>query len=306
MGYAASNAIKALYVAGHFATVESLRSRVTRFIAYLHHHGVRDLMTSDMPYWVTTFAGHVRVCVELGIWAQTYGVSLISAVNCLMRALHGESRIWVSPAEALGRRPQVRQEMPDGMDLAQVEDALTAMRHAGCGRAAVVLELAAYFGVRVREACLADLDAWHRQAIAEGRINVQEGTKGGRKADRFIDIDPEKMGVLARALAARPEGSRNLVDPGERYLDLVGGEIAEARPILKEHGIDDYRENRAAFACRLYRELTGFDAPARTGGVLAPDDVDLHARQVISMSLGHARTDVVVHYIGSRKRAVIE
>lgn len=305
MGYAASNAIRALYVSGHFSTVETQQSRLMRFTAFLHHEGVRNLMVSDMPHWVATFAAHVRVCVELGIWSQKYGVSLITAVNRLMYALHGNERIWISPAETLGRRTQVRCEVPDGMDLTQVEAALAAMRQAGCKRAAAVLELASTFGVRVREACLADLDEWQHQARSKGHINVQIGTKGRRTADRLIKVNPDKMGVLERALAARPKGSRNLVYHSGCYLDLVGGEIAEGRAILKEHGIKNYRENRAAFACRRYRELTGFDAPTLTGGVVAPDEVDLRARRIISVELGHDRTDVLVSYIGGRKRAVV-
>ena len=302
--HAAASAIEALYVAGHFGTVAALKTRVGRFLAFLRVNGVRDLMAPEMLTLVGVFGQHVRVCVELGIWSQKYGVSLISAVNVLMRAVRGEDQIWFSPAKTLGRRSQVRSEIPDGMDRAQVEAAVRAMRDAGCRRAGAVLELSAAFGLRLREACLADLVSWHKEAAESGQINVQHGTKGGRKTDRYLSVDEEKMAVLERALAIRPKGSRNLVSLDERYVDLVAGEIADARPILKSHGIDDYRENRAAYACRRYKQLTGFDAPLFTGGVLATGEADLRAREIISRELGHGRTDVVAAYIGGRKRAM--
>lgn len=302
--YAATQAVLALYVAGHFGTVKELKKRARKFVRFLRAQGVRDFMDPAVKVHAEAYARHVRSCVDLGIWSLKYAVGLISAVNVLMRAVRGDHEVWVSPVEALEqRRSQIRREIPDGMDLVQVEGALVAMRQAGFKRPAAVLELTSTFGLRVREAALADLVAWKRQARAKGCINVQKGTKGGRKAERFIQMDEHKMAVLERALACRPKGSRNLVAPVETAQEFMTSELGSARRVLREHDIANFRETRAAYACRRYKEITGFDAPVFTGGVVAPDELDLAARKTISQELGHNRIDVVAAYIGGRRRA---
>ena len=301
--YAAIQALLDFYMVGHFGTVKELKKRARKFVRFLRAQGVRDFMEPEVKAHAQAYAAHVRGCMELGLWSLRYAVGLISAVNVLMRAVRGDDKVWISPANALGRRrSQIRTEIPDGMDEAQLEAALAAMRQAGFKRPAAVLELTSTFGLRVREASLADLVEWRRQALEEDRINVQKGTKGGRKAERFIQMDDHKRAVLERALACRPKGSRNLVAPDETAQEFMSGELGGARGLLKAHDIANYRETRAAYACRRYKEITGFDAPILTGGVIASDEVDLAARKAISHELGHDRIDVVAAYIGGRKR----
>ena len=47
-------------------------------------------------------------------------------------------------------------------------------------RLAAIVLLARTTGMRLREAILADLPRLHREAEHLGRINIQDGTKGGR------------------------------------------------------------------------------------------------------------------------------
>src|SRR3546814_5897729 len=74
--------------------------------------------------------------------------------------------------------------------------------------------------MRLREAILADLPRLHREAEHLGRINIQDGTKGGRSgasAPRWIMANEAVKAALLLARKASPTGSRNLLARDESY-----------------------------------------------------------------------------------------
>jgi len=99
-----------------------------------------------------------------------------------MAALRGDRCVKLpSPSKALGiQRTGVRQSVPQGQDRKQVKQIVDMLcRHHHLRAAAIVL-LARATGMRLREAILADLPRLSREANNLGRINIQDGTKGGR------------------------------------------------------------------------------------------------------------------------------
>lgn len=77
--------------------------------------------------------------------------------------------------------------------------------------------------------------------------------------------------------------------------------VLPARKILHKHGLKGFHELRAAYACERYEQLTGHPAPVHGGQVYFSDrQLDQHARQTISVELGHQRIDVMSAYIGRR------
>jgi hypothetical protein len=177
------------------------------------------------------------------------------------------------------------------------------MRDAGLDRAAALVGLAREFGMRLREASLANLDRLSREAQSLGRINIQEGTKGGREAPRWVEItSATQLQALTAAIDARPGGSQNLVGPDEQLKNFFSGEIDAARAYLKDAGIEKIHDLRAAYACERYQELTGHEAPViRDPADPGPDrDTDTAVRMQISEELGHGREDVVSAYIGGK------
>ncbi len=129
--------------------------------------------------------------------------------------------------------------------------------------------MAREFGLRQREATLANLDRWQKEAAKFGKVNVKDGTKGGRgkEVDRWVAVTEAGAAALAQALAARPTGSQNLLSPTEAtesYIQFVKGELAKGRSILKASGIGIHHDLRAAFACERYGQLTGHAAPVVT------------------------------------------
>ncbi len=159
-------------------------------------------------------------------------------------------------------------------------------------------------GMRLREAILADLPRLHREAKHLGRINIQDGTKGGRSgasAPRWIIATEQVNAALQLAREASPVDSRNLLHRTETYAAFIQRTVLPAREILHKHGIKGFHELRAAYACERYEQLTSRTAPINDGhGDRIDRDLDHWARQQISVELGHFRIDVVSAYIGGR------
>jgi hypothetical protein len=171
-------------------------------------------------------------------------------------------------------------------------------------RAAAIVHLARAAGMRLREAILADLPRLKREAEQYGRINIQDGTKGGRSgasASRWIMMNDHICEALAFAHQVSPDGSRNLLAPDERYLDFQQEIICPTREVLHAHGLKGFHELRAAYACECYEQITQHYAPINGGHCfqLYPH-LDQQAREQISYELGHGRIDVVSAYIGGR------
>ncbi|MNY05581.1 Integrase [compost metagenome] len=183
----------------------------------------------------------------------------------------------------------------------QVVEVLGQRNH---DRVGAIVMLARATGMRVREAILADLPRLQREAEHLGRINIQDGTKGGRSgasAPRWVVADDEVKAALQFARKASPTGSRNLLARDESYAAFLQQTVLPARETLHEQGLKGFHELRAAYACERYEQLTRHAAPINGGHCYRIDrDLDQQARQQISVELGHNRIDVVSAYIGGR------
>lgn len=308
MGFAANNALESRYgggnyegsEAGHYNTVAAHKERFDKFIAFAKDEGISDAqkITQD------TLDKYAEQVADSG-YSISYAQNLISSVNVVLSALSGTNTLKVSPSEAVGQRSHVRTEVPGGIERTAVKTAGGSMREAGLNRAAAVIGLAREFGLRGKEACIGELNRWAKEAATQQAINITEGTKGGRgrEVDRWIPVTASGLEALNRALEASPEGSRNLLAAGEKYIQFVNGELNRARTHLKAAGIEKYHDLRSAYACERYQQLTGFQAPVLTGGVMTADrDSDWAAREVLTNALGHGRIDVIASYIGGRAR----
>ena len=155
--------------------------------------------------------------------------------------------------------------------------------------------------MRSEEATKADLGRLSQEASRLGKVNVLEGTKGGRSAPRWVPVTADGRVAIQAALDARPAGSRNLLAPGESYAAWRSGELRDGREILHGHGAKGFHDARAAYACQRYKELTGHEAPAVAGHRGADRGADRAARAVIARELGHGRADVCRAYVGSSR-----
>lgn len=203
------------------------------------------------------------------------------------------------------QRTGVRKSMPQGQDREQVKQIVDALCRRHQQRSAAIVLLARATGMRLREAILADLPRLNREANDFGRINIQDGTKGGRtgaSAPRWISVDCHIRDALTFARQISPAGSRNLIAPHESYLTTLQAIIRPARDVLHGHNLKGFHELRAAYACERYEQITQYPAPINGSHCCQVDrNLDRDARWQTSYELGHGRIDVVAAYIGGAR-----
>jgi len=158
----------------------------------------------------------------------------------------------------------------------------------------VSLGLQALFGLR-REESIKIVPAWADRG--ERLLLKASWTKGGR--ERAIPVRTREQRQLldeARALA----NGKSLVAPGySTYRDY----LQHFRYQCERVGIHAFHGHRHFYAQARYRELTGWDCPARSGSTakqLTPKQraLDREARLTISGEMGHNREQITAVYLG--------
>lgn len=306
LSYAGPQALKDMFGGGHYGTVKAHCDRWQAFVKWCRSDqgpGFNDARQIDRKV-LTDYATYLRGLVGRGDLAVSTAQNRLSSVNRTMAALRGDQYVALtSPSKALGmKRTGIRQSVPQGQDREQVKQIVDALCSQHQLRAAAIVLLAQATGMRLREAILADLPRLNREANDLGKINIQDGTKGGRagaSAPRWIAMDEHIRGALKFAQRASPAGSRNLIALNESYLNILQQIIRPARDILHVHNLKGFHELRAAYACERYEQITQHPAPINGGQCyLADRNLDREARRQISYELGHGRIDVVAAYIG--------
>ncbi|WP_412548616.1 integrase domain-containing protein [Pseudomonas sp. MWU13-2105] len=305
---ARSQALKDLFCGGHYGTVKAHSDRWQAFVRWCRSEdgpGFNDARKIDRQT-LLDYAGHLHQQVEHGTICIATAQNRLSSVNRTMAALRGDQNVKVPcPSKALGmRRTSVRQSVPQGQDREHVKRIVDVLCEHQMPRAAAIVHLARAAGMRLREAILADLPRLQREAEKFDRINIQEGTKGGRSgasAPRWIAVNDYIRDALAFAHQVSPYGSRNLLAPDESYLGFQQGIVRFARDILHKHNLKGFHELRAAYACERYEQITHHPASINGAHCYQLDRrLDQDARLQISCELGHRRIDVVSAYIGGR------
>ncbi|HGP1142494.1 TPA: integrase domain-containing protein [Pseudomonas aeruginosa] len=308
LSYAGPQALKDMFGGGHYGTVKAHCDRWQAFVKWCRSEqgpGINDAQHIDRKV-LADYAAYLREMVGHGDLAVSTAQNRLSSVNRTMAALRGDQYVKLpSPSKALGmQRTGVRHSVPQGQDREQVKQIVEALCRNHQQRAAAIVLLARATGMRLREAILADLPRLSREANDQGRINIQDGTKGGRagaSAPRWITVDDHVREALRFARQMSPASSRNLIAPHESYLNFLQEVIRPARDILHTHNLKGFHELRAAYACERYEQITQHRAPINGGRCYAINRrLDHEARLRISQELGHGRIDVVASYIGGR------
>ena len=305
LSYAGPQALRDLFGGGHYGTVKAHSDRWLAFVRWCRSEdgpGINDARQIDRQT-LLDYAEHLRHLVERSDLAIATAQNRLSSVNRTLAALRGDQYVKVpSPSKALGMwRTSVRRSVPQGQDLEHVTRVVEVLCAHQQPRAAAIAQLARATGMRLREAILADLPRLKREVEQYGKINIQDGTKGGRSgasAPRWITADDHIRDALRFAEQISPDGSRNLLAPNESYLDFQQRIVRPARDILHKHNLTGFHELRAAYACERYEQITHHPAPVNGGRCYQLDRrLDKDARVQISDELGHGRIDVVSAYI---------
>lgn len=224
LSYAGPQALKDMFGGGHYGTVKAHCDRRQAFVKWCRPEqgpGINDARQINRKV-LADYAAYLRDLVGRRDLAVSTAQNRLSSVNRTMAALRGDQ--WVnlpSPSKALGiQRTGVRDSVPQGQDREQVTQIVDALCRHDPLRAAAIVLLARASGMRLREAILAGLPRLSREANDPGRINIQDGTKGGRagaSAPRWIAVDDHVRSALWFARQVSPAGSRNLIAPPESH-----------------------------------------------------------------------------------------
>lgn len=308
LSYAGPQALKDMFGGGHYGTVKAHCDRWQAFVKrcrFEQGHGINDARQINREV-LSNYAAYLRGLVEHGDLPISTAQNRLSSVNRTMAALRGDQYVKVpSPSKALGmQRTGVRQSVVQGQDrehIQRIVEALCSRHHLS---AAAIVQPARATGMRLREAILADLPRLNREAESLAKINIQDGTKGGRaraSAHRWITVDDHIRGALEFAKQVSPAGSRNLIAPNESYLSILQEIVRPSRDTIHAHNLKGFHELRAAYACERYEQITQHRAPINGGECCQLNHrLDREARKQVSYELGHRRIDVAAAYIGGR------
>lgn len=297
LGYAALSALHDHYGHdNHHQTKNTHHRRFANFINWIREkYKVRDARKIEKSH-ILAYAKKLLEAVKNKTCSVAYAQNLLSTVNTVIRCLRHDRRLMVKPSELVGRRTHIRPTVPQS-NQDTVEQAADALRQARNPRAAAVLLLARAFGMRVREATLANLGRLKREAIEKGECRILEGTKGGRRCNsRAIPMGNKQWEALNYALQQSPCNSKNLLTKYESFFDFLCKVVNPGRLTLQAYGLISYREMRAAFAIDTYEDEAGHLAPVKC----KPSDRGAHrrAQRLTAIRLGHYRPYVSRAYIG--------
>lgn len=303
-GFAAKTALAQAYGGdSHFYTRFTHHARFTNWLAWLSELDppIRDLRKVTRDHAVA-YAEHLAKAVTTGDVEVAYAQNLISTVNTVMRAVRLDREIWLSPSDAVGKRSYVRTVLP----MASWDKVIEAVRLAeqkGNYRGAALILLWRAFGMRFREAALADLHRMKSEADRYRAIWVEEGTKGGFVSeDRWIPVESVQWQALDYALHTISETGICLIDTNSSLKEFLNRHANPIRKVLKQVGIECPKDLRAENFIEAYERESGQSAPLKQDGAF-DRAADLRARQTVGHRGGHKRLSVSSSYVGKRHRS---
>ncbi|WP_371188873.1 integrase domain-containing protein [Thalassotalea maritima] len=281
---------------GKYATKASHHARFKQFATWCKAIGIVDARYIDSQH-IAAYCKELNEQINSGDKSISYAQNQISSVNVVLSTMRSDNKLTVSPSKVLSQRTHIRESVPLSLDRNQYQQALGKLQN---DEAKAAVMLAREFGLRLREVALFRPGEAIKQVNQLGHINIQRGTKGGRTADRLITPNNRQLETLHFVQA--------VVGKDHCLVDKVGKLTTWRNQLYKEYRdsgaqalLGKFHDNRAAFACEVYKQLTSKDAPVVYGKRMADKQSDLMARKHCSQLLGHNRVDVMASYIGSAK-----
>jgi hypothetical protein len=309
LAWAGQQALRDRYGSGHYATRAAHAERWQKFTHYLKEQGISDARQINRAI-LERYAQTLKQAVDNKTLSVAYAQNLLSTVNVMLAALRKDRALSLSPRQYVGERSHVRQHAPcldktpltDSKAISQpIPEAQGPQDHRS--HVLMIARLARDFGLRFREASLLNTRQALKEAKQYQRINITQGTKGGRgnEQDRWVPVTQETLNTLQQA-ADLQQQHRNLIPVHMSYIQWRNHAYSQWRPMARSLGIKGFHELRAAYACERYQHITSYPAPVMMDGQLTtPKDLDQQARMVLAQELGHGRIDVIAAYIGGAK-----
>ncbi|GAA0794716.1 integrase domain-containing protein [Marinobacterium sediminicola] len=295
--FAVAVVLNLYYGGGHYKTRAAHVSRFRKFFKFLKQHGINDVRNVGVEH-AEAYAQHLTSLLDAGHISLSYAHNLVSSFNVVMQAFRRDEAIKITASDYFASRSYVRKKTPD-MNDASINEAIEIMEARSERRAVALLKLIRFFGLRLREGILADLDRWWNEYQKTGFVNVIDGTKGGRKSpDRLIRVTPEGKEALEYAISVRAKESKNLLATNESLIGFVNTVVKRMRNFLKEYGIVNIREVRTYFMVELFEAVTGLRAPVRDKSTLENEKLLRQGYEAVAQAAGHDRIGIARAYVG--------
>ena len=199
--WAAKNALKDRYGEGHYSTRASHAHRWNIFADFLKRgcniKDARDIKKDA----IAKYGDYLKQQVDAKRMEVAYAQNLLSSVNTILSIMRKDTKLVVSPAQWVGERTHVRTHIPNTLKRDELNQALSILESKKDHPLWLVVSFCREFGLRFKEASLLNARTALRQAKAHQRINITEGTKGGRgkRADRWVPVTKEGLKLLQTA-----------------------------------------------------------------------------------------------------------
>ncbi|MFT6164479.1 MAG: hypothetical protein ACJA1T_000482 [Zhongshania aliphaticivorans] len=302
LAWAGNNALADRYGHGHYATKATHEERWNQFAQYLKTQGINDARKIDQTV-LDQYGQYVRTLVNSEDIKVAYAQNLLSTVNVVLQTMRKDNVLSIKPAQWVGHRTNVRTTIPSSLEQSTLKQPIDQLTKTGETNVAVIAQLTCAFGLRFKEASLLNAKQALKQANQLGRINITQGTKGGRGkgTDRWVPITTTAQITLLTQAAQIQDKAKSLVPTNKSYNQWRDHAYYQWRTVNKATIINGFHDMRAAYACERYHAITGFPAPVLNGIRQANKTLDTQARVILSQELGHNRIDVIAAYIGSSK-----
>ena len=299
MAWAGYNALKRNASGRSFSGIDTTSMRWGRFCEWAKGQGIKRMEKIGKPD-VVRYGIELAGQVKAGQMEESTAQNYLSAVNVVMEIARGDKAVSVSPTAdcGIGKRTGIAtaSRAVSEEEHRQVQESLSE-------RLGAILELQRRLGLRFKESALLDARRALREASAEGRVRVVDGTKGGRL--RIVPVvRAEQVEALARAAAV--QDGRSMVPKDARYVDFQ-------RACYREHS--GWHGERHAYAQARYEALAGAPCPVAAGvghgqahhaflaGCLGlslgqAKAWDIENRKIIAEELGHGRIGITNAYLG--------
>ena len=299
LAWAGRNALADRYGEGHYSTRATHEERWKQFVSFLKQEGIHDARKIDRNV-IRHYAKYLRTLVHSEEMKVAYAQNLLSTVNVVLETLRKDTVLTIRPAQQVGHRSNVRTSIPATLERTSLSNSMNQLNKNRQARVALVAELARTFGLRFREASLLNARQAIKDAERSGRINITQGTKGGRGkgSDRWVPVhDNHAIHLLKQAVEVQGK-ARNLIPENQSYSQWRDHAYYHWRTVTQDTDIHGFHDMRAAYACERYETITGSPAPAIAGERQADKTLDTQARVILSQELGHNRIDVIAAYCG--------
>lgn len=290
-----------------YKSVATLAGHFNVFIKWvMAEHHINDLRLICKEH-ILDYAEYLIASIESGNLSISTGQNYLSAVNRVMTLARQDHELHLDPVNEAGmpkrtgicKKSRAVEENTHQEALKKIKDPLIRQ----------LLELQRSFGFRLKESCLFDPKQLLSEAQEKNYITVSLGTKGG-KARRIPITNIEQLSVLKRSLSFRSKNNSMIPDI-QSFVQFQMYAYQEIKKIM----LSGFHGERHAYAHNRYIQLTNLPCPVAAGiphgkkhlkfiaeqlsiQEFEAQRIDLNARTIISVELGHHRIDITNSYLG--------